>query len=163
MARPGDLILVYMLEPQAVGTYFDRKRWPLHITLLPWFSASRDQHSQIKNSLAYVAQSTSAIPVEVGERALFGPLQDIPVNLISNQDNLRKLHQNLLNAIGLMQLPLVNPKYTGADYTAHISQYEDRYANQGDKIMVDSIYLVQLTNPNTCQIIAKFDIRGGNG
>ena len=160
MARPGDLILVHMLEPQEIGSYFDRHRWPLHITLLPWFSARPDQHAQLRQTLTQVAQTVPPAAVTVGGIAQFGPHKDIPVNLIADQTTLVPLHQALLDLIHELGMPLVSAEWIGPTFTAHISRYEDRHANAGDTVRVGSFYLVQLLNERTCQILGRFDLNG---
>lgn len=163
MAQPGSLIVVHMLEPQAVGSYFDRQRWPLHITLLPWFHATQERHHQLEQELTRVAQSTPPISVAVGEQHMFGPGKNVPVNIIADREKLQSLHESLLSLTRLLQLPLDNAAFTGRQYTAHISRYEDRFVNQGDTLRVADFYLVQLLDGRTCQIISRFELRGRNG
>lgn len=159
MARPGDLILVQMLEPQAVGSYFSRQRWPLHITLLPWFTATESQLGQLRQQLERLAFTTAPFTVTVGGEAQFGPKQNTPVNIIADPAALRQLHQALLSLTQLLQLPLVNADYVGKNYAAHISRYEDRYASAGDKHTFHDFYLVALQRDNSCQIIGNFELK----
>jgi 2'-5' RNA ligase len=163
MARAGDLIVVHMLEQQAVGSYFDRKRWPLHITLLPWFGATQPQHEPLRRGLSQLALTMPPITVAVGEQAMFGPNHDMPVHLVANKTELQSLHQALLGLTKLLQLPMQNPQYTGPDFTPHVSQYEDRHVNIGDTITVGDVYVVQLIEGRTCQIIGRFELKGRNG
>jgi len=161
MAQPGDLILVHMLEPQAVGSYFSCQRWPLHITLLPWFSASAEQVVRLREQLQKLAFAAAPFTVTVGAEAQFGPQQDIPVNVIADPAALQQLHQALLSLTQLLQISLVNADYVDKNYRAHISRYEGRYANEGDHIALHDFYLVQVQRDNSCQIIGNFELRAG--
>jgi 2'-5' RNA ligase len=157
MVRVGDLIIVHMLQPQAVGSYFDRQRWPLHITLLQWFGATQSQHEPLERSLRLLAQAAPSVSVTVGEEAAFGPNREVPVHVITQSQPLMTLHQDLLSLINLLQLPLRSPQYTGEHFTPHVTQHEDRHARIGDTITVSDFYLVQLFEESTCQIIDRFD------
>jgi 2'-5' RNA ligase len=159
MARPGDLIVVHMLEPQAMGSYFSRSRWPLHITLLPWFSANEAQLLQLRRQLQQLALTLPPVTAVVGAEAQFGPQQNIPVNVIAG-NMLQPLHQALLNLAQLLQLPLASTDYTDKNFTAHISRYEDRYASEGDQLALHDFYLVALQRDNSCQIVGRFELKG---
>lgn len=160
MARPGDLIVVHMLEPQAVGSYFSRQRWPLHITLLPWLAAAEPQVAQLRQQLQRLALAQPPLSLTVGEEAQFGPQQDIPVNVIANQEALQPLHQALVNLAQLLQLPLAGANYTGKNFRAHISRYEERYASKGDQLAINDFYLVALQRDNSCQIVGRYELKG---
>ena len=163
MAHPGDLILVHMLELQEVGSYFDRHRWPLHITLLPWFRASPEQRQQLRQSLTRLAQTVPPATVTVGAITQFGPNKDILVNLIADQTALATLHQALFDLTRMLGMPLVSSEWTGPNFTAHIGRYEDRYADAGDAVHIGDFYLVTLLDGSTCQILGRFELKGWHG
>jgi 2'-5' RNA ligase len=162
MVQPGSLILVHMLDPQGLGTYFDRTRWPLHITLMPWFEVMQPQQSVLRRELGLLAQATPPINVVVGDTALFGPNQEVPVNLITDQLVLMRLHTALLDLVHLLQLPIENERWVGAAYKAHISQTIDRRVDPGDKIIVDDFYTVRLIDNHICQITEHFQLKGSD-
>ncbi|HSX34883.1 MAG TPA: 2'-5' RNA ligase family protein [Candidatus Saccharimonadales bacterium] len=163
MPQPGDLILVHMLEPQAVGSYFSRERWPLHITLMPWFGAPATLRSQLHVGLNQVAQSQPAEQVVIGDQALFGPNQDVPVELLTEPGALQPLHEALLSLVQLLQLPLVNPQWTGENYRPHIARYNGQHVDAGDAFTVADMYLVELQRDSSCQILTRLELKGLNG
>lgn len=160
MARPGSLIVVHMLEPQMVGSYFDRRRWPLHITLLPWFDAAQDQHIPLRQSLIQVALTQPPVQVTAGAVAQFGARQNAQVNVIAEAGALQSLHQALLDAVRLLDLPMQNTAHVGPAFRPHVTRYEDRYVNLGDKLRVSDFYLVKLEEGSICQILARFELKG---
>jgi 2'-5' RNA ligase len=161
VVRPGDMILVHMLEPQMVGSYFDRGRWPLHITLMPWFSSPTERRRELEAALKLLAQATPPASLIIGEPALFGPNKDIPVQLVAEAGKLRPLHQGLLDLLKLLQLPLTaGHSFIGPEYTPHVSQYEDRRTEPGQRVEASDFYLVELQRNNTCQITARYELKG---
>jgi hypothetical protein len=161
MPKPGSLIIVHMLDPQEVGSYFDRSRWPLHITLLQWFGAIQEQHRAVRQELLRIAGSTAPVTVAVGDEAMLGPDKSVVADLIANKTLLQPLHQALYDVVRLMQLPLENEQYDGENYLPHVTrQPGNHYVTRGQQIRVDDIYLVQLVEGTMCQFLARFDLRG---
>ncbi|HEX7963559.1 MAG TPA: 2'-5' RNA ligase family protein [Candidatus Saccharimonadales bacterium] len=159
MARPGSLMVVHMLEPQMVGSYFDRHRWPLHITLLPWLDAAQDQHIPLRQSLVQVALTQPPVVVTAGDVEQFGAKQSVPVNGIAEAGALQPLHQALLDAVRLLDLPMQDTTHVGPAFRPHVTRYADRYVNLGDKLHINDFYLVKLEEGSICQILARFELK----
>jgi 2'-5' RNA ligase len=161
MPKPGSLVVVHMLDSQEVGSYFDRSRWPLHITLLQWFEATQEQHREVRQELARIAQDAVPVTVIVGSEAMLGPDETVAVDLIADKTVLRPLHQALYDAVHLLQLPLESEQYDGENYLPHVArQPGHHYVTHGQQIRVDDMYLVQLVDGPLCQILARFELRG---
>jgi hypothetical protein len=162
MIQPGSYAVVHMVRPQEVGSYFDRARWPLHITLLPWFGAGAP-HAVVRRELSRLSQDTAPFDVIVGEQAMFGTNKDVPVRLLTDQTPVLSLHHTLLESLRLSQLTLADEEvmWAGDKFIAHITEQPNGVlVNAGDRLRMDDWYLVTLQDPRRCQILARFELRG---
>ncbi|HSW65928.1 MAG TPA: 2'-5' RNA ligase family protein [Bacillota bacterium] len=160
MARAGDLLLTYMLEPQPVGSYFDRSRWPLHLTLMQWF-APQGGLQALRQELTLAARNIAPVAVTVGKEALFGPDATIPVNVIADQAPVCELHTVLLNVLRQLGLQVNDVQWVGEGYMAHVTQQGDeRRAHEGQRLLINSFHIVRLIDDKTCEIVAEFTLAG---
>ncbi len=150
MARPGDLILVHMLESQEEGSYFDRKRWPLHITLLPWFEAP--DLEMVRAKLTAKLKGIKSFEVTVGERSFHGDYKGRPVMEINNSPQLQHLHETLLSVIQENQWPLQG-RYTSKLYSPHVTQKAGRDA--AGTLHIAAVYIAEKLPMGYRQLVAK--------
>jgi 2'-5' RNA ligase len=160
--QAGSLILVHFLEEQAEGYRFERKRnqWPLHITLVPWFTVADEE--VLKACLTSVMQTTEAFAVTVGEQVLFGGHQEIAVNLISDQTDVVRLHHSLMALLQGMMVRIYDTHWTGAAYRAHITRHDapHQWRTEGSKENFYDVHLVRLLAGNVCEIAERFVLNG---
>ena len=117
---------------------------PLHITILSIFSSDQ-QHSFFTTILAKIAEDARQLTVRTAGRALFGVDQDIPVTLVENSDQLRKLHLRLLDAVS-DHVSFRAPQFVGDGYGPHITDQGDRKAGRGDSLILDNLMLVEIVD-----------------
>jgi hypothetical protein len=158
--KPGDYILVHFVKPQPVGLRFERTRheWPLHMTLVPWFSVGDDEELEV--GLSEVAGKFSSFKVVVGEEAMFGPYGDVLVNVIANHEADLPLHLALVEMLKANKAEYFNDRWVGLGHRAHITHHTQERCHEGDELLVDDFHLVRLTPPNTCEVIKRFALRG---
>ncbi len=164
MPKPGDLLLVHMLHPEPVGSYFDRGSWPLHMTLARWFTSDVPIQT-LRQELLQASRRIAPLEITVGPEVLFGLEYTIPVNLIVEQAHVAQLHQMLLAVLVQLGVSMADPTvWTGKGYQAHVTvQSEDKRTMPGDKILVDNFHMVRLADKRTCEIIAAFPLGASNG
>lgn len=158
--QQSTLILVVMIEPQPVGYKFARKRdeWPLHITLVPWFAISPDDNPAFQNALAAYAASLQSFVVTVGQEAHFGSSGDVCVNVISDQEPLQSIHEDLLDVVqayGGHPDPGAHT-WTQTAYRAHITHHAGGRRHQGDTETIASFSLVRLGEANACEVVSNY-------
>lgn len=113
------------------------ERWPLHLTVVPPFEIfselSEDtilEHiaqngrtlGEIK--LGYGTIRSGTIPIEVGNKAMFGESEDIPViEILDPSNKLHELHCALLKDLGKIGCKFLNlnPEWTGINYSPHVT------------------------------------------
>lgn len=147
------------------------KRLPLHMTVISPFriptKISEDLVlERMKQSgrelgaikLGFGAIRSGAIPIEIGNKAMFGENNDLPVvEILDPSGKLAKLHTTLLGDLGRIGCEYINlnPEWVGANYSPHATMKSGRELNrpffcttltlhkkhQDEKTIVDTIDL----------------------
>lgn len=126
----GSLIIIHLVERRSEGTTFRRKRtaWPLHVTPVPWFTIDDNQRSQLPAALDAYVTKKQAFTVHIGDLELFGPHQDVPVNLINEQAPVAQLHDELMAIVRRLGVQFHGnaSAYSGTEqtYRAHITHHQ---------------------------------------
>ena len=105
----GALIVVAMVDPTAAPKHFRRRRleWPLHVTILPWFTVP-DEPVFI-SFLERHLPSESAFDAIIGEHTAFGEAGETPVSLVENRAPFAAMHNYVLEAVlGQQGMVLMN-------------------------------------------------------
>lgn len=139
MAVRNEHLVVVLLESMPLGVEFED--WPLHITLVPWFPC-RDE-SRLDKVLQGVAANNHKLQVTVGKRVMFGPRKDIPVNLLTNDGDLYRLHWDVFRTLETNGFPIHQKTHLGQNYRAHITHQGKRHKNEGDVLPINSFVLVR--------------------
>lgn len=171
----GSLIIVHLVEPMAVGKMFPRHRanWPLHVTLVPWFYIADERRHKMLEALQTYLSTEQPFSVHVGEEKKFGPDKNVPVNLIDEQEPVRRLHNALVKVAGDYgaQFHKGASAHSGAEqtYVAHITHHQaaDGLHRRfpGDEEAFDSITVARLLGDHgsqMCEIIRAITF-GGKG
>ena len=142
-----NLIFVAFVEPVAAGQVFPRTEWPLHITLVRFDAATTDG-ADVADSIAGLAaphaEAALGAPLVVGEDAGFGRNGSVPVNLIRPQPDLQRLHENLVEAVGVLGGRILTPAHTRASYRPHVSHHGSKRLHPGDAVVLDRVALVDM-------------------
>jgi 2'-5' RNA ligase len=129
-----------MLEELEVGSVFTK--WPLHITIVPWFFYESNVEELIKQMQNKLKDFTT-FKVKVLERAMFGPAGDVPVKLIEKNENLTELHASLYHLLLSVKASPEREEYNTVSYTPHITVRGDRNIDSGAAVMVNSVDILQ--------------------
>ncbi|WP_136706652.1 2'-5' RNA ligase family protein [Agromyces sp. H66] len=143
MAR---FVLVLPLEPLVVNDEFTVAQWPLHLTLVEPFETDVEVET-LNAALAPVAAGAQAIPVDIGEDAMFGPRKNILVSLVRD-DGRALLALRAVSAAALRDRA-VDLGHIREDYRPHITAKQHGRVRQGDRLTLDTLALVRLRPPET--------------
>lgn len=146
-----DFLIVCMLEPIGVGAQFTR--WPLHMTVLPWFKAP-DLEIVIRRLKPLVA-AHKPLTLQIGERAYFGPAGKLPVMRLENTAGLQAMHMELLAAVTEAGW-LLEGRYTGERYTPHVTQQAGHDA--AGKLYFDKVYIAEALPQGYRRIAAAMEL-----
>ncbi len=138
-------MLAVLLEQKEQGESFGR--WPLHITLVPWFDIPGNL-SEAVGALMGTLQSSHAFSVTTGSKT---SLHGRKVALIRDSAALRALHVKLLDFVGEYGRSAEPLRYVGQEYTPHITEKVNATVQPGFAVAVKKIYLIEApkTNPST--------------
>lgn len=162
MPTAGSHIAVIMVDKLPKGAAFRRKRmeWPLHVTVMPWFSVAKPQHLLLQD-LETITKKRKSFRLAVDSDALFGPKKDISVSLVQKNENISSLHQELLRYVlahGAVEDSYV--QWLGDAYRPHITHHGKIRPNTGDIISADGLTIVKLLEDDICEVVTDLQFGG---
>lgn len=148
------------LGPIGVGDSIDRAAWPPHVTIQSNVLTDAPQDvviAAVRDATAQLGPLCGA----VGEEAHFGPDGSILVNLVESSD-FRRAH-DVVNASLQLRAGAVSvtPGFDGDGYHAHVTVTSHGRAQQGDRLALQSVVLVEIGPEGDRSIalpIASFDL-----
>ena len=158
MPRSGSLILIHFLKPLSEGDKVSRRKYPLHVTVVPWFKLGSAIKENLFTSISKVTKETKPFQFSVEDEALFGPENDVPVNLVAKNEDLTKLHLKLAYKIEASGA-IIESNYAKDLYRPHISHTGALRTQPGDTYLLDDLALLQLLPDEiTCQVIKTYSL-----
>lgn len=139
MSRRNEHILAIILEPYEIGQKFEK--WPLHITIVPWFPA--DDTAGLDKLLTALAAKQRPFSVRIGDVEYFGVKKDVAVNIVEPTEPLTKLHEQTVTLLDTADMSVHQRDFIGPNYRAHITCQEHAKARKGQEFMVSEFVLVQ--------------------
>src|ERR1700712_4209047 len=109
-------IVVLPLRPLAVGDRFLTRDWPLHITIVPVFTADATLE-RVTDALA-----GSRLTVTGGVEERFGRGHSIRVTVIVPTPNILGLHRSLMQNLAPLHPLFEEPEFVGDGYRPHVSR-----------------------------------------
>jgi 2'-5' RNA ligase len=136
------LILVGAVEEMKP---FQDQDWPLHVTVMPWFSVS-DRHSEsfIEALEHRASQEKSPLQLFGDEIEYFGSDRSIKVRTLRNISRIAQLHNDLLSLIARDYAGIVDSPYIGSQYRAHVTeQAGGKKIEKDQEIILENLQLVR--------------------
>lgn len=137
--KPYRYLIAYLLDDLSIGAKF--KPSELHITTLPWFALETDEGP----FLTWFYNHFDRVPAfnaTIGERKLFGPQKDVPVNLMEPERKFMQLHQTALSWFGKVGARWAEKDpYVGDDYLPHVAQRHGFVLREGETLPITSLTL----------------------
>jgi 2'-5' RNA ligase len=142
-----EYLLAVLLDPLEKGEQF--VRWPLHITLIPWFRTALPER-QILFDIQAVCEAFEPFGARGVSREQFGWRGTRAVTALASPD-LHDLHRALLERLKNGPYQLQQDKHIGDSFQPHVTKKGNAELKPGHEIAVDRIYLVKapLKNPRT--------------
>jgi hypothetical protein len=156
----GSSVLVYFLEAPAAGhRYACRRRdWPLHVTLVPWFTANE---SQLTQHLIKTLATCRPFRSRIGRAIQFNP--DTRVSLIETPTGFTSLHNLLVSSLVEMAGSIQDDRFLGEAYRPHVTHPNEAFPLAvGTELYVDAVYVVRLLPNNICEVINRMPLGGIN-
>lgn len=149
-----EYVVVALLDKAKIGDQL--VHWPLHLTILPWFSYYEPK--KFLDEANDLVSKTPTIDLRVSSKATWGYNT---VSTIHYSIGLHRLHEDLLKiAIKHGRMSHTNHGYHGRSYTPHITHQGRSHVNEGQSIKIESIYVVERDMSHHVKtIIEKIDLK----
>lgn len=149
------LMIAHFVDSVEVGQQFTE--WPLHVTVLPWFSRNENIATA---EIELATEHMRACRIALGKKVLsvvkfFGDDSDVPVRLIENSTSLGVMHGMLL---GQFHESLENKDYIGGNYNPHLTIRENNDPGESFVLDINKISLVRYGKPQK-EIIKNYDLK----
>lgn len=132
-------VLVSTLEPVEKGMEFTK--WPLHVTLVPWFTLPDGSFRAFDNALQNRIHNFR-VQEPVGDKLeLFGPNKDIRVRTLRKIGELASMHRDLAESIEQVGGAL-HDVWVKDLYQPHVTYTEDQGVDEGEKISLTNLNLI---------------------
>lgn len=96
------------------------------------------------NNLQRIASSTHAFEVKAEKDALFGPNHDVPVILLSTDNEITELHQKLLACVKAASATFDNPQYVDDGFVPHATVQKESKLILEHELTIDNFSLVDM-------------------
>jgi len=129
------------------------------MTLVPPFEA---KYSDIAvRAIEEVAITARQFPMRVGQAALFGVNEDIPVHLIQGGGILRMIHNQLFEVIEEKGVTIPDQRFRGDSYVPHITDKPGQpELVEGQMITFNNISLI-FKSAKLRSIASRYDLKRG--
>jgi 2'-5' RNA ligase superfamily len=114
---PGDRLIVAFLRPRTVDTAFER--WPLHITIVPWFR-SKVSTTELQQKLVEAYANIGPFSTSVGPEEQFGYHAAVTVNVLAIPNGFEHLQERTVKVLEELAIPVVAHHWDPNDFRAHI-------------------------------------------
>jgi hypothetical protein len=132
-----ELMIAHLFEPMEEGTIFNR--WPLHMSLLPWFNT--EQVAIIQTEFEALAARQEKIRVAVGDLAIVGTIRKKQAQLLELTPELELLHESILD-IATPRGTIRPTEPVGDDYTPHVVKRETRILRPSGIVTIDAMSVI---------------------
>lgn len=136
--------LVAFTHQIPIGTSYNMRNWPPHITLADVFAADFDGtelndrlHSAISNILSFNATVQ-------GNGQLGDPASPIDVSLFERSTELIGLHNAIIDVLVDNKAAFNTPQYTRDGFLPHITIQDKMFLKTGEEIEISSVTLVDM-------------------
>ena len=139
-------VIVHFIKGEPKDKEFNSSDWPLHVTLVGNFNTETPEDSLIE-MLTTRVEKIEPFNVRVGEEALFGPNNNILVNILDVNKEIMNLHKNLKELLDSNDTVYDSPQYVGKNYKPHATVQKVDRVHQNEIVRINSLSLVDM-EPN---------------
>lgn len=155
-------VIIKLLEKLQDGDEFLPENYPLHITIVPSFQLE-GMDDALLGKIKQLCSVSEAFSLVAGEDEFFGPNGEVHVTTIIMNDELKKLHTNLMSILSDAGAIFDEPQYMLENYRAHATVQEAIRLHEGDSITIDNITIIdKLPNglPSKRKLLKTFIFSG---
>jgi hypothetical protein len=143
-------VVVALFRPVGVGTSFDRRQWPAHVTLASNFVVTA-HGDRLARAVSEACADYGPVSVHFAAHAMFGRDETVPVQLVDSAV-LHEMHERLADVLEVMPgFAAADPDYWRAGYRPHMTQVPTVTVRDGD-IKQMAYVAVAALNENTATV-----------
>lgn len=135
-------VLISALEKFDQGDSFENNDWPLHVTVMPWFSLPKQLESDFVDVTESHMHGVDPMMVIGDANEWFEPNQSVRVRTLRHIGQLASLHVNML-AIVTRHGGEVDSTFIRDDYRPHVTYQQKRGITQDQKITLSRMQLIR--------------------
>jgi hypothetical protein len=152
-------VVVALFRPVGVGTSFDRREWPAHVTLASNFVVT-EHGDRLASAVSEACADHEPLSVRFAARAMFGRDKTVPVQLVDSAD-LHEMHERLADLLEVMPgFGAADPDYWRAGYRPHMTQVPTVSVRDGDIKQIACVAIAALTE-NTATVTTALALPHG--
>jgi len=136
-------VIVSLVEPLGNDTEFMMADWPLHVTVADVFAIDGSVNELIEQ-LKDLKQSGNSISSKIVGDEWFGEDKSIHVRLVEITDELKDLHQRVLDVLVRSSVVFNNPEYTGPGFRPHSTVQSEDELKIGDIVAFKSLTVIDM-------------------
>ena len=136
-------------------------RLPQHLTLVQWFKfAEMPRAKELLSQLQQVAHQAGQIVITGEKVDFFGDQHDIAVRKLKSNNELKKLHTDLLEVVKKFGGEVRQAKYVGDNYAPHITKQSDVWLEENESAVLSHLQLMQAVDGDVyrCQLVCEWPI-----
>ena len=133
----SEQLLVFMVRNQRQQAFV---HWPLHVTIVPWFSVADDLEIKLDYALTTLAKNHQRIQAVIGHTETWG---NHIVEVIAPNQQLHNFHLDVLMMLNQHNFVIHNAKYTGEVYRPHVTRQQEGRVHIGDILELHSFALIK--------------------
>jgi 2'-5' RNA ligase len=141
-------VLASTLEPLKTGDQFET--WPLHVTIMQWFTIPENRFAPFDNSLKNRMHDFAPTVIEGDQVEWFGPENDVRVRVLKNIGALASLHSAVLDTIS-NHGGTIYSEYIGEYFRPHVTFQGEEGLEENEKRDIRGMHLIRgdVTGPRT--------------
>ena len=136
------LVLVSAIEELNKGDTFEDQDWPLHVTIVPWFSVQEQFEPGMVRSLANHMHHVRPQTVIGDQNELFGERKTVKVRTLRHIGQLATLHTNILDVLNRIGGEVDSP-YIRDLYRPHVTYQHGVSINEGQEVTLSRMQLIR--------------------
>lgn len=136
------LVLISAIEGLHKGDTFEDQDWPLHVTIMPWFSVQKRFEPGLVHSLANHMHHVRPQTVIGDQNELFGDLKTIKVRTLRHIGQLATLHTNVLGILNRIGGEVDSP-YIRDLYRPHVTYQHGVSIDEDEEVTLTRMQLIR--------------------
>ena len=151
------LVLVSAIEELNKGDTFEDQDWPLHVTIMPWFSVQEQFESGMIRSLANHMHHVRPQTVIGDQNELFGENKTVKVRTLRHIGQLATLHTSILDILNRIGGEVDSP-YIRDLYRPHVTYQHGVSIDKNEEVTLSRMQLIRgdATGPRRVENVFTF-------